>query len=264
MRRLSSGAAPRCRRWCRPGAGPPRCEQVFDTMPGVGELRWKLADEQGTSAAPATLFDLEREGVVDHHVGIGEFRGMEFLHVNAQRIINEVPAASRMPFRFTINAYRGCSHACSYCQVGDTPILLADGRHRPLADVQVGDEIYGTEVRGTYRHYVKTVVLAHWRTMKSAYRIVLADGTELVASGDHRYLTNRGWKHVTGQMAGRGQRPYLTLQNELMGMGQFAPQPEHDLDYRTGYVTGMTRGDGHTGHHDYVRRGLPASVHQFR
>src|SRR5207237_4152570 len=40
---------------------------------------------------------------------------MEFLHVRARRIINEVPAASRMPFRFTINAYRGCSHACRYC-----------------------------------------------------------------------------------------------------------------------------------------------------
>jgi DNA repair photolyase len=40
---------------------------------------------------------------------------MEFLHVNARTIINEVPAASRMPFRFTINAYRGCSHACTYC-----------------------------------------------------------------------------------------------------------------------------------------------------
>jgi DNA repair photolyase len=29
--------------------------------------------------------------------------------------VNEVPGASRMPFRFTINAYRGCSHACVYC-----------------------------------------------------------------------------------------------------------------------------------------------------
>ncbi|MCU1460753.1 MAG: Radical protein [Acidimicrobiales bacterium] len=40
---------------------------------------------------------------------------MEFLHVKAKKVINEVPAASRMPFRFTINAYRGCSHACAYC-----------------------------------------------------------------------------------------------------------------------------------------------------
>jgi DNA repair photolyase len=55
------------------------------------------------------------EELVQRHVGRGEYRGLEFLHVNARRVINEVPAASRMPFRFTINAYRGCSHACAYC-----------------------------------------------------------------------------------------------------------------------------------------------------
>jgi DNA repair photolyase len=51
----------------------------------------------------------------ERHVGRGEFRGMEFLHVNARSIINEVPKASRVPFRHTINVYRGCSHACTYC-----------------------------------------------------------------------------------------------------------------------------------------------------
>jgi len=40
---------------------------------------------------------------------------MEFLHVNARTIINEIPKASMLPFRWTINAYRGCSHACEYC-----------------------------------------------------------------------------------------------------------------------------------------------------
>ena len=72
-------------------------------------LRWKLADDNPQSALFA------EEELVDRHVGIGEYRGLEFLHVNAQRVINEVPAASRMPFRYTINAYRGCSHACAYC-----------------------------------------------------------------------------------------------------------------------------------------------------
>ncbi len=52
---------------------------------------------------------------VERHEGQGEYRGMEFLHVRARRIINEVPKASAVPFRFTINAYRGCSHACHYC-----------------------------------------------------------------------------------------------------------------------------------------------------
>jgi DNA repair photolyase len=38
-----------------------------------------------------------------------------FYEVRAKSILNRVPAASRMPFRWTINPYRGCSHACAYC-----------------------------------------------------------------------------------------------------------------------------------------------------
>ena len=73
-------------------------------------LRWRLADDRGGQGA---LF--ADEELVERHVGRGEYRGLEFLHVNARRIVNEVPNASRMPFRYTINAYRGCSHACTYC-----------------------------------------------------------------------------------------------------------------------------------------------------
>lgn len=47
--------------------------------------------------------------------GVGEFAGLEFFHVKAKRIINPLPAGANLPFRFTLNAYRGCSHACVYC-----------------------------------------------------------------------------------------------------------------------------------------------------
>jgi DNA repair photolyase len=50
--------------------------------------------------------------------GWGDGRNLhdvEYIHVRAKRIVNRVPEASRMPFRFTINAYRGCAHACTYC-----------------------------------------------------------------------------------------------------------------------------------------------------
>jgi DNA repair photolyase len=76
------------------------------------DLRWRLADARGDDEQDA-LF--AQDDLVERHVGRGEFRGMEFLHVNARSIINEVPAASRVPFRHTINVYRGCSHACTYC-----------------------------------------------------------------------------------------------------------------------------------------------------
>jgi DNA repair photolyase len=80
--------------------------------PSDRKLRWRLADEED-SGGQETLFDGDE--LVDRHFGTGEFQGMEFLHVKARTIVNEVPAASRMPFRYTINAYRGCSHACTYC-----------------------------------------------------------------------------------------------------------------------------------------------------
>jgi DNA repair photolyase len=70
------------------------------------ELRWQLA---GTHEQP-TLFDVDG-GVEPRR----ELPDVEYLHVRARRIVNEVPKASRMPFRYTINAYRGCSHACVYC-----------------------------------------------------------------------------------------------------------------------------------------------------
>ncbi|MEV5708960.1 Rv2578c family radical SAM protein [Actinoallomurus sp. NPDC052274] len=49
-----------------------------------------------------------------------EFRGITFHEIRAKSIINRVPAASRVPFQWTINPYRGCSHACVYCFARNT------------------------------------------------------------------------------------------------------------------------------------------------
>ena len=38
-----------------------------------------------------------------------------FYEVRAKSALNRVPEASQVPFRWTINPYRGCSHACTYC-----------------------------------------------------------------------------------------------------------------------------------------------------
>ncbi|MFN2616521.1 MAG: radical SAM protein, partial [Thermoleophilaceae bacterium] len=66
-----------------------------------------------------------------------------FYEVQAKSVLNRVPERSRMPFRWTINPYRGCSHACTYCMSGDTLVLMADGRTKPLEEVRAGDRIYG-------------------------------------------------------------------------------------------------------------------------
>jgi DNA repair photolyase len=193
-----------------------------------------------------------------------EFRGITFIESEAKSIINRVPGGS-LPFDWTINPYRGCSHACTYCESGDTPILMADGRTKPLAKVEVGDRVYGTEFRGRYRRYVTTDVLARWETVKRAYRVTLEDGTELIASGDHRFLTERGWKHVTGTEHGANRRPFLTTNNALIGVGGFAEAPLEDGNYRRGYLTGMIRGDGMLRFAPYRRPdGREWISHQFR
>jgi DNA repair photolyase len=178
-------------------------------------MRWQGQTVGETDAA--ALPGLEHRSSVLRSVTTPEFAGMTFHEVLSKSALNHVPAASRMPFAWTINPYRGCSHACVYCVSPDTLILCADGRQRPLRDLEIGDQIIVTERDGAYRRYVRTEIKAKWSTRKAAYRVTLADGTELVASGDHRFLTDRGWKHVID--ADSGQRPHLTTNNRMLGFG---------------------------------------------
>ncbi len=209
-------------------------------------------------SAPATPpLPLALPGAIARTFDTPEFAGMTFYEVRAKSIINRVPGASRVPFEWTINPYRGCTHACVYCLAGDTPILMADGRTTPIRDLEIGDRIYGTRRRGAYRRYVVTTVRDKWSTVKPAYRVTLADGTSLVASADHRFLSERGWKFVAGATHG-AQRPRLTTSNRLLGTGRFAPAPKETSDYRRGYLRGVLHGEAEADHR-------PAStVHRFR
>ena len=239
-------------------------------------MRWdnlRIDSTSGNDADPAsaggtpvggTLPLIERNAVVRTFDTPG-FRGMTFYEVQAKSIVSKVPASSMVPFTHTINPYRGCQHACSYCCAGFTPILMADGSAKPLAEVRVGDAIYGTVREGHYLRYTITNVLAHWSTVKPAYRVTLEDGTELVASGDHRFLTERGWKHVTGAEQGTDQRPFLTTNNKLMGFGGLPEPPKESADYRRGYLCGVVRGDGRLRSGRYQNRlGQTYTANQFR
>ena len=55
---------------------------------------------------PADVFP--EEDLVERHVGVGEYRGLEFLHVNAKRVINPVPEGFENDLQvLEINSYRG-------------------------------------------------------------------------------------------------------------------------------------------------------------
>ncbi len=223
-------------------------------------VRW---DDQQVGIEPQESLPGTGDDLVIRTFDAPEALDMRFHEIRAKTALNRVPGASRVPFGWTVNPYRGCSHACTYCTSGDTRILLADGRTRPMGELRPGDAIVGTEVRGACRRYVETTVLDHWSTIKPAYRVMLEDGTQIVTSGDHRFLSDRGWKHVTGATQGARQRPYLTTNNTLLGTGDTPRPPEACEDYRRGYLCGLIRGDGHLASRQYVRANGRPWTHRF-
>ncbi|MCW2539920.1 MAG: repair photolyase [Frankiales bacterium] len=74
-------------------------------------MRWRLADDEADTQT--SLFGLGE--LLGPEQGTGRLSGLEFLPVVARSVLNQVAPTSAMPFRWTINAYRGCSHACTYC-----------------------------------------------------------------------------------------------------------------------------------------------------
>lgn len=82
-------------------------------------MRWER-QRAGTETQPALagLDDLVRS------VASPAFHGVTFHEVRARSVLNKVPGESLVPFRWTVNPYRGCSHACRYCFARNTHTYL--------------------------------------------------------------------------------------------------------------------------------------------
>lgn len=188
--------------------------------------------------------------------------GLEVYEDHSRSILSKNDSPD-LPFTYSVNPYRGCLHSCSYCLSPETPILMADGTRQPMHSLTVGDTIYGTRLAGKHRYYVRTRVLDLWETRAAAFRIWLEDGTELIASSEHRFLSRRGWKFVTGSEHGANQRPHLGIgSSRLMGFGALPSSPSEDGDYMRGYLCGMIRGDETVG--SYASKKSAYIHHQFR
>jgi DNA repair photolyase len=74
-------------------------------------VRWA---GQGIDVDDGALPGLQRIGFV-RSVRTPQFDGITFHEVLCKSALNKVPNAVALPFRYTVNPYRGCSHACRYC-----------------------------------------------------------------------------------------------------------------------------------------------------
>lgn len=89
-------------------------------------MRWA---GQTVDADDGALPGLERAGLV-RSVRTPEFEGVTFHEVLCKSALNRTPEASRLPFRYTVNTFRGCTHACRYCFARPTHEYLdLDGGH---------------------------------------------------------------------------------------------------------------------------------------
>lgn len=78
-------------------------EQALVPLAEVTPRRQRGTGRAGLAAAPTGPI---QAGGADDPIAV---------EIHARSIINRVPGESHVPFRWTINPYRGCSHACRYC-----------------------------------------------------------------------------------------------------------------------------------------------------
>jgi DNA repair photolyase len=75
-------------------------------------VRW---ESQSVSADRDPRLPGFTEDVVVRRFDAPEALDTRFHEVRPKSAINRVPPVSRVPFEWTVNPYRGCSHACRYC-----------------------------------------------------------------------------------------------------------------------------------------------------
>ena len=89
-------------------------------------MRWgsQAVAVNGKPVDDGALPGLQRIGFV-RSVRAPQFEGITFHEVLCKSALNKVPDAAALPFRYTVNGYRGCSHGCRYCFARPTHEYLA-------------------------------------------------------------------------------------------------------------------------------------------
>lgn len=117
-------------------------------------MRWQGQELDVTSES--ALPGLEKINPFVRSVTTPEFAGITFHEVMARSALNRVPSQSKMPFDWTINPYRGCSHACVYCFARGTHTYLdLDGGNdfdtQVVVKINIADVLRREVSRGSWQ-----------------------------------------------------------------------------------------------------------------
>jgi DNA repair photolyase len=141
-------------------------------------VRWdalRLSGEEPPSG-PAPLLP---RGSVTRTFDTPEFRGITVHEVTARSALNKVPEASRVPFRWTVNPYRGCTMACSYCFARKTHEYLdldagRDFETQIVVKTNVGEVLRRELARATWtrEHVAMGTNVDCYQRLEGRYRLM--------------------------------------------------------------------------------------------
>ncbi|AGC62756.1 DNA repair photolyase [Mycobacterium liflandii 128FXT] len=154
-------------------------------------MRWcaQALAVNGEPVDDGALPGLQRIGLV-RSVRSPHFEGMTFHEVLCKSALNKVPNAAALPFRYTVNGYRGCMHACRYCFARPTHEYL-DSDSGADFDTQI---VVKTNVAEVLRRELRR---PSWRRET----VALGTNTDPYQRAEGRYALMPG---IIGALAGSG------------------------------------------------------------
>jgi len=130
------------------------------------------------------------------------------LLIDPSRTIVATNDSPDVGFDASVNPYRGCQHACSYCLAPETPVLRADMSWSPIGELKVGDEIVGFDeapAARSERMLRRSIVEDVWRSRRETTRLVTNQGV-VTTTAAHLWLTGprSDWVTTKDLRAGDG------------------------------------------------------------
>jgi DNA repair photolyase len=163
-------------------------------------MRWagqEISEPAGPD--PSALPGLDRLQNLVRTVRTPDFADITFHEVLAKSALNRVPTAARVPFSWTINPYRGCSHACVYCFARRTHTYLdldsgADFDRQIVVKINVAEVLARELNRPSWAH--EPVALGTntdpYQRAEGRYRLMPGIITALTASGTPFSVLTKG------------------------------------------------------------------------
>ncbi|MER7797382.1 Rv2578c family radical SAM protein [Microbacterium sp. NPDC096154] len=160
-------------------------------------MRWQ--GQQLGVADEAALPGMEQLDGLVRTVTTPEFAGITFHEVAAKSALNHVPRSSSMPFDWTINPYRGCTHACVYCFARGTHEYLdldagRDFDSQIVVKVNVEDVLRRELARASWKreHVALGTNTDPYQRAEGRYRLMPGITTALAESGTPFSILTKG------------------------------------------------------------------------